>query len=106
MLEPTTEPFESITIMVATAHVLILALAQHGHSLLIYQHFTRQKRGQFLVDRAEQLFSRAGAAGMWAIRTSHVVFFLVSHPAHYKALCEIMGGMKGRLPDILTIRCL
>jgi hypothetical protein len=83
----------------------IAQTAQAGHSLLIYQHFSRQKREQFVTERSERLLSRAGAAGVWAIRTSHVVFFLVSHPAHHNTLCELMGSMEKRLPDILIVRC-
>jgi len=48
-----------------------------GHSLLIYQHFPRVKRGPFIAGKARQLLDRTGASEVISFRTSHVVFFLV-----------------------------
>ncbi|WP_405243205.1 hypothetical protein [Lentisalinibacter salinarum] len=56
-----------------------------GHSLVIYQHFPREKREAFIERTALGLLSRTGAAGVDSFRTANVVFFLVAQPAHRPA---------------------
>ena len=58
-------------------------LAEHyaaERSLLIYQHFPRLERAQFLRDLGVRLRAFAPDAEMWACHTAHVVFLLVVHP--------------------------
>lgn len=53
-----------------------------GHSVLVYQHFVREERNSFVMRIVNETKTRLGAAEIYAFRTSHVVFLLVSQPAH------------------------
>jgi hypothetical protein len=61
---------------------------RRGHSLLIYQHFAREERSGFVTRLGTELSELCGAAETWAFTTSHVVFFLVVHPAHAEKLSK------------------
>jgi hypothetical protein len=58
---------------------------ERGHSLLIYQHFIREKRDGFIARLATQLAGRLRAPLVDSFRTAHVVFFLVARPEHAAA---------------------
>jgi hypothetical protein len=51
-----------------------------GHSLLVYQHFARERREAFVERIADELRSRTNAASIYSFRTPHVVFFLADRP--------------------------
>lgn len=59
-----------------------------GHSLLIYQHFPRRRREEFIRTRAEEFitkiseFAEKQVSCVYSYRTANVVFFLVPQPAH------------------------
>jgi len=53
-----------------------------GHSILLYQHFGRQKRGPFICNTAQGLCWATGAADLFSFRTRNVVFFLVPQASH------------------------
>lgn len=53
-----------------------------GSSVLIYQHFPRQKRDPFIARMAEDLRLRTGAATVFSYRTPHVLFLLAAQPNH------------------------
>lgn len=55
-----------------------------GHSILLYQHFGRQKRERFICDTAQQLCWATGASDVFSFRTSNVVFFLVPQASHHE----------------------
>ncbi len=55
-----------------------------GHSLIIYQHFPRKARDQFIDDMTKRLRKKLNAPLVDSFRTSHVVFFLVAQPKHVK----------------------
>ena len=57
-----------------------------GHSLLIYQHFGRQKHKEFVKCRAEELAQLKDAGGVHAFYDDAVVFFLVAQPCHIESL--------------------
>jgi hypothetical protein len=52
-----------------------------GHSLLVYQHFPRVEREQFIAGCASRFRSIAPNASLWAYRTKHVVFLAAINPA-------------------------
>ncbi len=56
-----------------------------GHSLVIYQHFIRERRDGFIARMGAQLASRLKAPLVDSFRTSHVVFFLAARPEHAAA---------------------
>jgi hypothetical protein len=53
-----------------------------GHSLIIYQHFPRKSREQYIKERAEEMARRLAASLVDSFQTSHVVFFLAARPEH------------------------
>ena len=57
-----------------------------GHSLLIYQHFGRQKHKEFVKCRAEELAQLKDAGEVHAFYDDAVVFFLVAQPCHIESL--------------------
>ena len=58
---------------------------KRGHSLVIYQHFNRQRRDVFVPRLAGELSSRLDAPLVDSFQTAHVVFFLVARPEHVAA---------------------
>ena len=56
---------------------------QSGRSVLVYQHFPRKARSQFIHGLAEQLAEKMQGASIWAFETAHVVFMLASRPEHH-----------------------
>jgi len=54
---------------------------QSGHSVLIYQHFQRVERKEFIRTISEKAKAETGAT-VFAYVTSHVVFFLLARPEH------------------------
>jgi hypothetical protein len=53
-----------------------------GHSLLVYQHFARERRDTFVERIANELLSCTNVAAIYSFRTPHVVFFLAARPEH------------------------
>ncbi len=47
-----------------------------GHSLLIYQHFPREKRDSFIERKAREVAGRTGAGEVLSFRTPRVLFLL------------------------------
>lgn len=53
-----------------------------GKSILLYQHFIREKREQFITRLSSELCRRLDVPEVLSFRTPHVVFFLISQPEH------------------------
>jgi hypothetical protein len=53
-----------------------------GKSILVYQHFIREKREQFITRLSSEFCRRLDVSKVLSFRTPHVVFFLVSQPEH------------------------
>jgi len=60
----------------------VAELWKAGKSLLIYQHFPRKNRRQFIATCRNNLQQQANNSYIEAFRTSHVVFLLVLQPRH------------------------
>jgi hypothetical protein len=48
-----------------------------GYSVLVYQHFRREKRDAFVERMAQEMRHRTGAVRVYSFRTARVVFFLL-----------------------------
>ena len=62
-----------------------------GKSLLIYQHFPREKRAGYIRKRVKELQCRITNSHVSAFLTAHVVFLMVLQPKHksyYKSIVE------------------
>jgi hypothetical protein len=53
-----------------------------GQSVLVYQHFPREGRSDFIQRVVAGLGERLDGAEIHALRTSHVVYFLAAHAKH------------------------
>ena len=59
-----------------------------GYSLLIFQHFTREKRSTLMDRHTSEFRTRLDAKLFQLIVTSHVVFYLVLQPQHATLLAD------------------
>jgi hypothetical protein len=66
---------------------------QAGASVLVYQHFIREKRFGFTARIARELKLRTGAASVFSFTTPHVLFVLASQERH-------VGAFQGRIVTI------
>ncbi len=64
----------------------IAATYDAGHSVLIYQHFAREKRDTFIGRVSAELVKQAPDAKISVYRTPATAFFLVLNPEHKKVL--------------------
>jgi hypothetical protein len=55
-----------------------------GHSLLIYQHFPREKYDDFISRMTNECCKNINAKQTFSFRTGHVVFFLIPQPTYLK----------------------
>jgi hypothetical protein len=53
-----------------------------GKSVLVYQHFKREKRETTISSLSSEAQRRLGVSQVFAFRTPHVLFLLMSQPAH------------------------
>ena len=66
-----------------------------GHSLLIYQHFPRVNRMEYISRKVGEINDRLSNNETYTIRTTHMVYFLIpqeGHSLHFKRLKEKIEG--------------
>lgn len=59
-----------------------------GHSVLVYQHFPREKREPFVYQKLAKIREQTGLENVIAFCTSRVVFFLVTQEKHLELFDE------------------
>ena len=71
---------------------------QHGHSLLVYQHFPRRPREEFVRSIIRAMAALLGLNRVVAFSTSHVVFLLFPQPRHTRVLeeCSVRVAQRWR----------
>lgn len=70
-----------------------------GHSVLIYQHFVRENRENFIERIVARIRAETNAAAIYSFRTSNVVFFLGSqaqHADHFSRQVERIPSIWGQ----------
>ncbi len=79
----------------------VIATYEQGHSLLIYQHFRRQERTQFIRKFSAEFEDKLSAPEVFSFRTKNVVFFLIPQKRHLevmtKACVVIAEGWQGQI---------
>lgn len=75
------------------------ALWNSGKSLLIYQHFTREKRTTFKQRLLKKIKEHTPNSALDAFSTPYVVFFIALQPAHKKHLPHIRALAQERWGD-------
>ncbi len=74
-----------------------------GHSLLIYQHFPREKRPQYIAKRILQLRQKTSNAVIFSIATGHVCFFLVAQPRHLSDFVIQIQTLRSRWSSTFSV---
>jgi len=67
-----------------------------GCSLLVYQHFRRERRDAFASRLLSELRQRTGARFAEAFRTAHVLFLLAAQEAHVEPLTRGIERLSAR----------
>lgn len=67
-------------------HDEVCEIFRAGSSVLVYQHFIREKRAEYTVRIASELSSRTGASSVFSFSTPHVLFILAAQERHVNAL--------------------
>ena len=65
-----------------------------GASVLVYQHFRRVERTQFIAGLAEEFGRRLDTRSVFSFRTPHVVFLLAAQARHVEAFRGAMGTIE------------
>lgn len=65
---------------------------QLGHSVLVYQHFTRSPHELFVDTKAKNIYKQTGINTIYSFRTAHVVFFLILQNEHRSF--DILKGIR------------
>jgi hypothetical protein len=76
-----------------------------GHSLIIYQHFRRQRRDTFVTDMADNLQYRLGGSRVESFRTANVFFFAAGRPQHSGTFREATELARHRWAPQIQGRC-
>ncbi len=77
-----------------------------GYSVLVYQHFPRKRRNTFVSTLAGELVVRAGCHRVWALRTTHVVFFLLPQRGHRRMLSCGLQQIATRWAGQIFLECI
>lgn len=67
-----------------------------GPSVLIYQHFPRQKREEYTARLAAELRQRTSAAAVFSYRTPNVLFLLASQARHAAGFRRQLDAIRAR----------
>lgn len=60
-----------------------------GHSVLVYQHFQRVQRKEFIVRLSQNAYEVTGAHAIFTYTTPHVVFLLICQKHHLERFLEV-----------------
>lgn len=77
----------------------IEAVWKGGRSMLIYQHFIREKRPQFVQRMLASLHERTPGSLVEAFSTANVVFLMALQPKHHEYHKSIVGTVQERWGD-------
>lgn len=70
-----------------------------GCSIIIYQHFPREKRGPYIARMKSELKNRLRAAAVFAFRTSRVVFLLAAQKCHVRRIRQQVDNLRLVWPE-------
>jgi len=73
-----------------------------GASVLIYQHYRREKRSTFIPRMVNELCRKTGARLVEAFRTPRVLFLLAGQPKHSRLLGLAIGRVAEHWPEEIT----
>ncbi len=73
----------------------MLSTFQNGHSILLYQHFRREKREEFIKNLSEEVCVRISVSEVIAFRTANVLFLLIPQSCHLSYFRKCAEEVKG-----------
>ncbi len=76
-----------------------------GYSVLVYQHFRREKRDAFVERMAQEMRQRTGAARVYSFRTARVVFFLLPAGRQAAAFEHAVACLPETWGDQIRVQC-
>ena len=82
----------------------VCATFRAGSSVLIYQHFARERRDEYTDTIARELSSRTGAATVFLFSTPHVLFILAAQAEQMEFLRKRLPGIKLEWVTHITVR--
>ena len=80
----------------------VTALFRAGFSLLIYQHFPRRKRPEFIREVVSRVAEKSGAPAVRAFETANVLFLLAAQGRHGGAVDELARAVSARWKGQIT----
>jgi len=75
-----------------------------GKSVLVYQHFRRETREQFMERLALEFCDRLSVSEVISFRTPHVVFFLASQPEHFTYFRQRSAAVSDKWGQQITVK--
>ena len=81
----------------------IQGMHEKGASVLIYQHFPREKRDAFIARMAAEFRKRTAFEEIISFRTSHVVFFLLALEKHLEFYTSALHQLENQWGDQFEI---
>jgi len=72
-----------------------------GHSVLIYQHFPRKPRDEYIDAMSSRIGDTTGACEVLAFRTDHVVFFLAPQQSQTEVYASSMDAISRRWSGLI-----
>lgn len=80
----------------------VVAAYAEQHSLLIYQHFPREDRSNFIRRIGNEIGFLTPSADIWIFKTRHAAFFMAGHPEHQSKLESIAHVINQKYAPYLT----
>jgi hypothetical protein len=74
-----------------------------GSSVLIYQHFIREKRSDYAARIVRELSSRTGAAAVFSFSTPHVLFVLAAQGRHADSFRQRLPVIRDEWKSHITV---
>ncbi len=81
----------------------ILSLWNENHSLLIYQHFPRVNRVEYIRNKIDEIYEHLRNQETYAIKTTHMVYFLIPQKKHSLHFKQIKREIESKWNGIITV---
>jgi hypothetical protein len=75
-----------------------------GQSIIVYQHFRREQRDQFISKMKRELHKATGCSAVFALRTSHVVFLIAPQECHRERLTCACGTVEQKWQNEIALQ--
>ncbi|MHB1356940.1 MAG: hypothetical protein ACYCZF_13310 [Anaerolineae bacterium] len=73
-----------------------------GHSLLVYQHYPREKRNKFHQRISDDAQNRLSPGAIYVLNTAHMAYFLFARPEHRSQVDRAISLVKSQWKQEIT----